>query len=694
MPRPTIAAALAVFLLVCGLWSAPAAASGDFGCSPAWRLRQAGFTGCDSMMMLSPGNDTRVNLVLLLSRGGAGRAAPAVPLPDPLFDWPTFAAWTFPKAPQVGDATYAEGEGSRCLSDADGRVAFAAAVGSATRIGAEEKATLIAARNALRPTCVGSPAVAMTAPRVKSATGRDFATYLHGAAAFYAGDFDAAAARFAALGRSDQPWLRETARYMAGRVEVNRAQLNAFDEYGYRDEARAADRAAIDAAERGLREYLRAYPDGRYAISARGLLRRVYWLARDPAKLAGEYVALLARPADQRGIDTPELAEEIDDKLLPQLTPATTTDPVLLAVLDLRAMRQGDWEGADKPTITRAQLEAQRAHFAREPALFELLVATYAFYIENRATEVRRTIPDAARADAFDTIAFSRQMLRGMALDAAGDANARGFWIELLRGATPPVQRATVELALALHDERAGNVARVFAAGSPVGQATMREILLTNIADAALLRRQAGDPATGARERAVALFTLLYKELTRGAYRDFLRDAAMLRAGDRETVNRWNFVGGGEPPLGLFDKGLIREDFPCPALRETAALLARAPQSTSARLCLADWVRLNGLDGYFIDTQPPTDQLGGTTSHFPGKPFARLDVYTSVIAARGATADERAYALFRAVNCYAPSRNNQCGGAGVAPAQRRAWFERLHREFAASRWAEELKYYW
>ena len=49
------------------LLPAPARASSDYSCSPTWKLDQPRFTGCDSMAMLAPGNDTRVNLALLLA---------------------------------------------------------------------------------------------------------------------------------------------------------------------------------------------------------------------------------------------------------------------------------------------------------------------------------------------------------------------------------------------------------------------------------------------------------------------------------------------------------------------------------------------------------------------------------------------------------------------------------------------------
>ena len=53
-----------------------------------------------------------------------------------------------------------------------------------------------------------------------------------------------------------------------------------------------------------------------------------------------------------------------------------------------------------------------------------------------------------------------------------------------------------------------------------------------------------------------------------------------------------------------------------------------------------------------------------------------------------------AYALFRAVWCYGPAGYNGCGGEDAPLATRKAWFQRLKRDYPKSRWARELKYYW
>src|SRR5581483_5964181 len=130
--------ACVVLLAAACLWHAPAQASGDFGCYPLWTLSHPDFTGCDNMAMLQPGNDTRANLLLLMldKRGDAPVAAAATPTPDPLLDWETFGQQFPPALRQAKDLNtdFADGEGSRCRSDAAGSEAFAAAVNSVAAI--------------------------------------------------------------------------------------------------------------------------------------------------------------------------------------------------------------------------------------------------------------------------------------------------------------------------------------------------------------------------------------------------------------------------------------------------------------------------------------------------------------------------------------------------------------------------------
>jgi hypothetical protein len=285
-------------------------------------------------------------------------------------------------------------------------------------------------------------------------------------------------------------------------------------------------------------------------------------------------------------------------------------------------------------------------------------------------------------------------MLRGMALEAQGDASARDFWLSLLPAAQRPFQRPTIELAIALHDERTGGLARVFAPGSPVRTPKIREMLLAHSAGPELLRRQARDAVAPQHERDLALFTLLYKGITRGRYADFLNDLALVPAGAKTETNFWDFLDEKQMPLGIFARTDNLGALGCLPLKETATLLAKNPQSARGKLCVADFMRDNGFDQFVLDEKQADEDLGGTTSLFPGPLYARLEVYKAIIADAAAPAADKAYALYRAINCYGPSGNNTCRGIEVEPAQRAAWFRRLKKDYPTSPWAQKQAIYW
>jgi hypothetical protein len=734
--------ALLVLMFAHLLGAVPAHASGDWGCTQALKLAHPSYSECDNTALLAPGNDTRVNLVLLmidrhgpkgLPTGGRSRTDASKPL-DALFYWQTMRDELYPK-PQTDGDSYASGEGSRCRSNDSGASAFNEAIMAARKVPAAERAILIEARGALRPDCSGeTPAgadrIEEAARRVKSSLGKAFARYLQGALAFYAADYDAAAGHFAALRSAGNPWLKETARYMLGRVEVNRAQLGAFDDYGLLTMEKV-DQKAIDAAEVAFLAYLHDYPRGLYSASARGLMRRVYWLGGRTAKLAGEYAELFAADPASRGIDDGDLAEEIDNKLLSliesgppikvmgevnrpgfhadagvlmdgpapdpvQWLASTARDPILLAMADLRRIRtcisnRSHDEGCRGMVL--ASLEAQRAHFATEPLLFDYLQAVSAFYLDNRPDVALQLLGDRSPRAPLTYLAFSRQMLRGMALERLGRAEATNAWLPLLSEAGLPYQRPLLELAVARAYERSRMPARILDAGSPVQAPVLRETVITYVADAPLLRAHFRDPQALAHERDLALFILLYKELTRGAYRAFLADLALIPLDATAEGNMWSPMTGEKIPLAIFSQNEGTDTFDCPAIRAVATKLAADPADAHARLCVAEFARTNSFDYSTIDTPPPAEELGGT-SLFPGQSYSRLEVYKELIADPRTPGPDKAYALYRAVLCYAPSGHSSCGGIDVPIDQRRAWFQRLKRDYPASPWAKDLKYYW
>ncbi len=342
-----------------------------------------------------------------------------------------------------------------------------------------------------------------------------------------------------------------------------------------------------------------------------------------------------------------------------------------------------DGNGEALPTLTAAELEAQAPQFASDKPLFDYLRATHAFYVAKDYRRVLTLIPDDARAARHSNLNFSRQVLRGMALAALKDRNEGGFWQELLGGTKGSWQRSTVELGLAMNWERNGKVDAVFAAGSPVTDPSIRSILLINSAGAPLLRRAVQDRSFSADLRDKAQYTLLVNELIRG---DFAAFAADMKLPLAKPDGQAKGVVGGK----------VSDGYPCAPIAVTATALAKTPQDIPGRLCLGDFMRLNGLDYYEGQywQAPKPDELGGHARGFTAPRQYRSSFYTSVIANPRAAPNDKAYALYRAVMCYAPSGINDCGGVDVPVSQRKAWFQQLKRDYPASQWAKKLRIYW
>ncbi|MFM5949139.1 MAG: hypothetical protein ACKOPM_07910 [Novosphingobium sp.] len=704
MTSKTVKAALGMTLA--GI-STAAWACADAGCEGGFNLIGSS-QSCQGMAMLAPGNDSRINLMLLLADKGNRPMASLrqsqadysyVNQPTVFLDWATLRAAYFPKTSAEDGAAEPSYSGSRCQSYASGGAALFAAMTANKGLPADERSALLAARASAEEVCKqataysrrygdakGKPLPVSTGwPTVSSASGREFLGYIQAADAFYGERWDEARQGFSALRAAGDPFVRETASYMLVRVEFGQAQDNVYDEYGFYDGNAKVDQAAVKRGLQALSTYLKTWPSGRYSTSAQGLVRRGLWLSGNYSVLGSAYARLLDRVSASEEASA-QLVEEIDTKLLfnPDAEAAGVEGAMLLAAKDLVAMRDQSYgEGQAKVALSAAELDAQAPRFAGQGDLFGYLQATHAYYYGRDFRRVLQLIPDNAKQPAFSNLGFSRQVLRGMALAALKDRNEAGFWQDLLGGAKGPWQRPLAELGLAMNWERSGKLAAVFALGSPVTNAEIRSRLIDRSAGAALLRSIVTNKGSSAEERDQALYTLLANELVLGQYTAFGADVK-LPVADRKSS------------AALFSGGKNADGYPCAPLAVTVAALAKNPQDVPGRLCLGDFFRIAGLDYLHgkYDNPPQPGELGGHAVGFVGKRNFRDEFYAAIANDPRAAPNDKAYALYRAVMCYAPSGSNDCGGTDVPKSQRKVWFERLKRDYPQSTWAKKLRYYW
>nr|WP_253906968.1 hypothetical protein [Brenneria sp. hezel4-2-4] len=518
--------------------------------------------------------------------------------------------------------------------------------------------------------------------------------YLIAAFAFYQGEFDRAETGFQSLTQVDQPWVAETARYMLIRVAINQSMQHALDEYNMFDAGKADKNVGLLAIRR-IDDYLKQYPQGRYADSAQGLYRRAYWLIGDLNALPKTYHQALSHADSVSELQA--LSNEIDNKLLENGKFTTSPEsPLLMLVQDLKRLRADDgW--MQLPALSAQELASQQALFdhAGMQTEFSYLQAAWRFYHLKDYAAVINSIPAAKDDDLTDTTRFSLQVLRGKAFQQQRQwEDAEMHWRRLLTLKTNYTQQQFLQLALAETLAKAGRPEAVFAADSPVKNLRFRSAVLKTSAGADLLRQQTGPQQTH-EERAIALHTLLTKSLTHADYAGYLKDIELRKAISplKESEN----ISWSRENLAVFDwdGGDAEEGYQCPALNAVVNRLSQHPDDARASNCLGEFfLRTGNVVGFDWGESNMLDELINAPTRFTGQEYNRLDGYLRVIADPNAPPEDKSYALYRAVYCYAPSGHNDCGRQEIGKATRKAWFTRLKTEFKGTPWAGRLKYYW
>lgn len=567
---------------------------------------------------------------------------------------------------------------------------FFAALLDETALTPEQRLALAKARMAAN----GSGEViinSLSFPEGSAALG--FRTYLHGANAFYAGDYAAAAQAFTSLASSPQPWLAETASYMLMRTALNASSANANGEYGDFDVTKV-DKAQAQNARDAALHYLKSWPQGRYAESAQGMLRRINWYLQDWNALAALYEQALSQTASSDALIA--LVNESDNKLLEWGGDnfISTPDASLMTfILTLRRLRDNQCD-EKHPCIDQAWLDSIKADFDKNKRsdLWNYLRLKLAFSKQDYAT-VRSAITPAQTLPPRNILAFSEQVLYGEALMAQKQwPDAKAHWLHLLDLSKDVEQQQLLQAKLAATLVESDALAQIFAPDSKVTNLRYRSLVLKTKAPRELLRQQASNGPNN-EERTIALHALLTRDLTEGHYVDWLQDKKQIAAiAPPVTGEAFDDVN-----LSAFGwKGTDKESvYFCAALEKTVTTLSQKAQDGHALNCLGEFFRITQTRVNRETDQWGNDALDDATKleSAPGVAH-RLAWYQQVINDAKAEPEDKSYALYRAVMCYAPSGYNDCGGEDVDKSVRKAWFQQLKSRYPGSVWAKALKYYW
>lgn len=559
---------------------------------------------------------------------------------------------------------------------------------------ATERLRLLRGENAISPAAVPTAQAAL------------WGQYLAAARAFYDGRFAEALTAFRTLSNASAPWVAETAHYMVLRTLLNQSMEGAHDEYGFVD-IRKSDKALLTQALGAGQEYLSHYPQGEYVDSTKGLFRRLHWMAGDAASLLADYQRELDKVSDLPTLQT--LVSELDQTLLSahigneQLPPYDQTGDAPLTLLNaLRGLRSDQWRGGawndEQFAAARQALQDKQ-----QPELARYLDASVLLFAKKDYPGVLALIPTSD--EAHDTLGFSLQILRGLALQQGNQLPvATSHWQKLLASRDNPQQRAFVEMMLAEAWLQAGSPEKVFAADSPINQVRLRSLLLKKTAYRDLLRQQR-DKGANAVEKQVALHTLLVRDLELGDLKALLDDLGYIPADYRDPEpsreTPWLLPPDADIALGQFrwQGDGTESGYRCEGLEPVLKALLANPKNGHALNCFGEYLRLKAphIDSsaeeagvwplpLFADPRAG-EQQGATT-------LSRLRLYQTVMTLPGAKQEDKSYALYRAVMCYAPSGYNGCDGQAISKAQRKAWFDTLKQRYPGSPWAKKLRYYW
>ncbi|WP_413595612.1 hypothetical protein [Citrobacter youngae] len=669
----------------------------------------------------SPGNDSRDNLLRLLSQEKSF-ALPIQAMPEditrsrdfyfayhPQWDDITPPAAAAPEqnaddtlTRQMAELHISADEVIRNNDDLENRHVsnnmgsasqFFAALLADTSLTVEQRQALAQARMGLLSGATREQIDASLTTLPEDSGAQRYKTYLIAAANFYAGDYVNAEQAFAQLAKSDRPWLAETAQYMLMRTALNKSSQNSVGEYGDFDIARINHQDTAQAQTQA-QAYLQRWPQGQYADSTRGMLRRINWYLQAWPQLAGLYEQTLKQSADAQQLR--ENVIEYDNvygmAFYDQSVVEAFPDAPRVSYIELlRALRLNSDK---KPTLTQAQLDASKPVFeqSQHMPLWRNLQLNLWMAAGNYAAIVQAVTP-AQQLSVHDTLAFSEQVLYGEAL--MGQKNwtaARDFWQQLLNVSKDNEQQQYVQAKLAATLVYSGDSAAIFAPGSAVTNLRFRSQVLKTQATPELLRQQAIHGPNN-EERTIALHTLLVRDLTEHRFVDWLNDRKLARAISQPVIG----TAFDDVNLSVFDWNgdAAQASYTCRSLNETVTVLSRKADDAHALNCLGEFFRTTQTHVDLWKNSSGNDVLEvAITRQEPFGQFDRQRYYQQVIASPTAEVEDKSFALYRAIMCYSPSGYNECGGEEVDKSQRKDWFTQLKTQYPGSPWAQKLKYYW
>ena len=675
------------------------AGGGDIDCEPDFSLDASDYAACSNLPVLTPGNDNKTNMALLLSDLGLAKIKTLKPDPEL---WPAYYG-SVPfdeimlstvienKIPNKRSRFKLNSEQisyeERCISLQEGEFQFIAHVKANKSISTAEQQLLIAERKKITD-CENKLAL-ITIDANWSATTRQYASYLNGSILFYNANFFAATKIYSALTQVDDAWLKETSQYMLIRTELNSAFATALDTYGDINHDKI-DHLTVKQLFDNITLYLKLYPKGQYAASARGLMRRGLWLTDRQDLLINEIIWQINNPQSAfYNLEMSQLPAELDRRIFgsEKFDAKLLKDPFLLATHNLMQMRKTSIEGY-KP-ITWAELNKQKNSFKKQPELFRYLQAAHLYYVQDKNQDALSYLPKASSLT-NNALELSQQFLIGQILEKTNKPQAQKHWAQLLSQVSDETSRALFETALANHLNQNQSVSSFIGQNPLIKQPVLQKNFIVYFANEDSLQKIIQSDLATLDQKHAAIYTMLSKSLDTQNFTLFNQNVRYLPK-DADQYKSYDSIEKlqTKPPFSdfIWQGTTITAQLKCPDLTNLSKQLTQTPKSSLANICLGEYMRHSRYGMYYSWNQQ------SLPSSFKGTQFARGNIYKSLIK-NEPQGDLHAYALYRAVMCYSPNGNNDCGDEDVSKSTRKQWFDQLKRNYPNSSWAKSLKYYW
>ncbi|ALH96401.1 hypothetical protein AOY20_13105 [Acinetobacter equi] len=677
----------------------------DTSCEPNINMDATHFNNCSNLPILIPSNNSKTNMFLLLSDIGMINIKPLtqdkhlwtasygiVP-----FESATLASAIENKVQNKDQNKYSNSAREfsliyeeRCVSLESGKNEFIDAVKNNKNIPNAEKQILIAERNKITECDHAQIPLIKVNPAWTTVT-RQYASYLNGAISFYNTNYSTATKIYLALENVEDPWIKETSQYMLIRTYLNEAYATGIDSYNFMN-FDSIEQSLVNKFHDQIHNYLKLYPNGRYTASARGLLRRAYWLTQQKEKIVDEFIWQMNHTSSPSFNLTMSLVPNEIDRIIfnsQNIDPKIFKEPFFLTVYDLMNLRASTSD--DEQPISWNQLNTQKSAFKAQPELFQYLQAVHLVYVQNKPQEALKYLPKSTK-NILNYLQLSQVFLKGKILEQINQNQAEQYWEEQLKQAKTSYQKGLFELTLAKNLNNKQEVNAFIGKKPVISQINLQQNFIQHHANEKSLEQIIQSSQSSEDQKQVALYTLLSKALMAQNFKLFNQYYANLPKNAAQYKSYASIESLEEkPPFSHFiwNGTQITAQLQCPDLSTLTKQLETTKHNQLLNVCLGEYIR---------SEHPAISPSWNSyeqrdSSKFIGTFFTRGDIYKNIIE-NEPKGDLHAYALYRAVMCYSPTGTNDCGDKDVDISVRKLWFNRLKSEYPNTTWAKSLKYYW